>query len=400
MKRTHELTHLITLSADASHCIEAILPAPNNSAVAFYCSGPHDAGATSDHDTQPHDNWFIWQGKEIARVPPLSGTEHALSHDGKKFAVGIPGADGRILINGVHAYAAPFDTIYHLCWLDNNTLVWVAWNKDVDANGRSRDYAKFRNGVVVTDKLDWEPDFYGGVQVLDLVKREAYYINPLGSIAHQGRIPEHVQRISAWTGRFSFNRRDDQPEPLHDKDGVALSFGGHRGPSFDAIESGGGIREWMLSEDASRVGYIGVRYGRVIGKLARISSHVMERCNDQKNIFARLLEWPLALMWSPYLPTGDLWLERSKRFYPTTLDHTWQKGYRFAGLQCFTGKNELVVMVVDDARRSRVVIDEDEGPPFAGIKNVCYLPDERAVSYMASRDGNDFFRVLVKDPVS
>lgn len=363
-----------------------VIPSPDNRSFALI--------------TEPLDgvHRLVFGGRIVAESGPYDPLRFSLSFDGTKLAVARAVIEGgkvrhRIEVNGETAYEAPLSTVYHLDWLSNDRLAWDGWNDGEDGRVDDGGIRRFVNGKEVTDVLDFEPVLAERGRHAIHVKEGgvAYVIRHDGSRSVPVDVAPDADRWHWFDGLWP--RDDDRPEEEWDeaRRSVRVRYRGVTGPDFHAIENGGGMRSFALNARRTRVAYVGVRYSDAATAVSRVVGGVIEKAESRRGIFARALQWPVALLFNPYFGIGHAFIEGSRRYVPVDHGRAWKKGWRFAHDHFYTADDELVVTCADQSG-SRIVIAEEEGPAFDMIENVNYLAAEDRVCYLA-RAGDDIIRV-------
>lgn len=331
----------------------------------------------------------------------------ALSPDGAKLATAryrikdgkLDGYD--IFINGEKKYECNLRTIHYFDWISNEALMWDGWLDDwlndesegIPKQSRGGGIRYFRNGEETTGRFEYQPflwgDMYQGFWITDYENDKSYQIFDDGRIVEQGRAMRFLD-FRPERGK----EKSEQPKENWNEKGksVQVSYRGVYGPSFHDIESGGGMRQYVFSDDGLRLGYCGIRYSASANAVGKIVGNIFDFV-EEKRVISWLVGWPLAILFNPYFGIGHAFIENSKRWTPVNHPAPWKKKYRWAKACFFTDKNELVVWL-GDSKGYFVVIDEDEGPSFDSIVNIRYVKSEEKVYYIGRR-GNEFYRVSV-----
>lgn len=347
----------------------------------------------------------VFGGRVLAETEPHELMPMSLSFDGTKLAVARRVAEGgrvrhRIFVNGEPAYEADLSTLHHLDWLSDRELAWDGWNEGDDGRVDDGGIRRFVNGRDATATLDFEPVLVDRMRHAIRVKEgsKAYMIHDDGSRTAPVTVGPDVDRWHWFDELMPPIRLDDRARPEEVWDGarrsVRVRYRGASGPIFDGIESFGGKRSYALNADGRRVAYVGIRYSGVARAMGRAVGAGIERIEGEPKGLSKLWAWPLAFLFNPYFGLGHAFIEGSRRYFPVDHDREWKKGWRFASDHFYTPSDELVVTCTG-GDGSRVVIDEDEGPPFSMIENVRHLAAEDAVCYLAS-EGEQIFRVVTR----
>ena len=381
-----------------------VICAPNNTSVAFQCGGP---------ELGSHEAWYVFQDEIVARDFWEMMTDAGISYDGKKLAVGVMGPNGHILVNGERFCEAPFDTIHHMEWLDNDRVIYDAWNDNDSRTEEERDERKFDHHVFINDqdmggddgrdKMTFEPcwsDFSRSlitIHVANLSKRMRWRIDHLGRLSDPVPIHSDIDEASA-PSIFTIGRvlepeeKLEYPEVLEHGLHQCVVYKGIRGQVFHEIEDGPG--NFVFNGDHSRVAYIGIKYKRP-ARMAERAAWSIARFSERLGNVGAILSIPIAGLYSEQslLGFGRMWLENSKVFFPATQEGSWKKGWPWAGQQFFTPEGNLVATVLDGSGM-RVVVDEAEGDLFDQVHHPVYILEEKAVTYIGQK-GNSFYRVTI-----
>jgi hypothetical protein len=388
-QRQHHVAHL-------AHCpsewgaVTAVIATADSAAAAFLL------------ETRDSRNRLAFRGRIAAESEhPADMFTFSLSFDGAKLAVASRSRDERrhndVSVNGEVLYRMPYDVIHYFDWIDNERLAWEAWNRDA-LHAKDDRIHVFLNGEDRTD-FDFQPILLERHAHAVCVREGdvAYVVYEDGSRSEPKRLEGDVSRHDLSRELFPARMLGEGPQVARDeaRRKVRVAHGGYRGPWFDGIEADDGMGSaFALSADGRRLGYVGMRYSGVANVVSRAFERLMERAEEAEERTGKSPGWAmkLAMLFTPYGGRGHAFIEGSRRYHPVDDRREWAKRYRHAGDQFYTPAGELVVTCAD-GRALRVVIDEDEGPPFDGVHNVRALPDGR-VCYVANRD-RDFFRVTV-----
>lgn len=371
--------------------------------------------------------WFqrVIFGDRVMELGQYELPKYALSPDGTRLAVVELATeeddrqDGRqIRINGVDAYAMPFGTICHLEWLNNERLAWSGYNRDEKTG-----IHHFVNGVETTGEVEFE-SVIGGVRLWE--RGTFAFVREDGTREFVRPMSERVWRNEEWEPtparpewpterRLGKNRRGK----------LVITYRGREYPSVHEIETRSGTSSgFAFSADRSKVAYVAIQPSRVVDGLGlafmapimasdAVDAWAREPCiaaglghfgdppPPARRVVAGVVKavcwapsWIAALLCNPYVGPLHIASKVSKRWVPMNNGKRWRKGYLHASDHFYTPSDELVVTVTDADGKERVVIDEDEGPPFDAVQNVRFLASEGCVTYCARR-GDDIFRVTV-----
>lgn len=383
----HSKSPIGTFNPEWGH-IYAVFSAFDNSSIAFMTY-------IGDYNTE-HMR-VIFKDRVLADGHGAN-VESAFSFDGKKMAVAIKEGNPLryvIYINGAKFYELDpiYDNLYHFMWISNDELAWEAWILE-DNNGPIKENHKYINGKKVSD-FGITPFGYGRTsQIFVKSGNEEFIVFDDGSRSEVQPLRKH------WPFGLPTTTTDDSPQPEKEYneqiDRVRVVFNGHKGPWFDDIESGGGLRTFAFTDDQSKLAYLGIRYAKITNLIAPLFGKALERAFEIEDKTGKVPWWakPLTLLYNPYFGPLHALAEMSKRWYVVDNGHMWKKAYHQALDHFYTPNGQLVVTVLDD-NKNRVVIDEDEGPAFDCIQDVRYLPDEGCISYIG-RLGNEYFKVTAK----
>lgn len=351
--------------------------------------------------TEPQEgvHRYVFGGRVLAESQPHDLTPASLSFDGTKLAIAKQGRGrgedaSEIFVNGEKRWEVPFGTVYRFDWLDNERLAWSAWNRD-DLRSKDDTIHYFVNGEDLTGRFEFEPVLMDRMRHAIHVKEgdRAYVIYDDGSRSEPVIVPPDRDRYHWFRDVGEPHERSERPEESWDgaRRAVRVKYRGVVGPSFDGIESFGGMRSYALNKDGRRAAYVGVRYSGAARVMGNAVAKALNRMDGEPKGLAKLWAWPLALLFNPYMGVGHAYIEGSRRYFPVDHDKEWRKGYRWAHDHFYTPDDELVVTAAE-GRGERVVIDEDEGPVFDRVINVRHDAAERAVCYLAT-EGSSVFRV-------
>ncbi len=136
MKRTHRTERIASLQRGWGHLVHVEPSADNRSCYLILEYNSH-IGEGSSRSIAMGD--AIVSKTEISEHPAT-----ALSPDGRQLAVAKQiRTFGRVVheisINGELRWTMPYDTVHHVCWIDDDRLVWDAWNtEELTASLRDR----------------------------------------------------------------------------------------------------------------------------------------------------------------------------------------------------------------------------------------------------------------------
>ncbi len=392
-----------------SHCQDdekhlGAMPAPNNQAVVFVTN------RSGLKDDWPHHLWF--NGQLIEIHPGPDGIHCAINFDGTLVATScdasVPTKPMTIAINGVTTYQLPpnYD-LYQLQWVSNQELLWRAMPRHNQPGHKSPPILTFRNGVDMTGSLLYETYYGGMVEVIDYAAGVHYRVSPQGKVFGKEAIDPSKPRA-----RSIFDLRLPSCEALEAERALAkpkpqvtqtqsegyVTHRGIEGPHFAEVERYGGLRSYVLSPDGSTVAYTGVTYQKTLDRFSRFWIRCIACLEQEEHChkwWAKLLAFPLVLLYNPYFGPIYMATKASKRHVIATQHGAWSKRYFWVSTYFFTPQNHLVALVNDSDWR--VVIDDIEGPAFDEIQNLHYNDDMQTVSYLAN-DGTDYFSVSVAIP--
>jgi len=366
--------------------IYAVFSAFNNGSIAFMTH-------RDDYNTEYMKVVF---NDQILADGHFANIESAFSFDGKKMAVAIREGNPLryvIYINGAKFYELDpiYDNLYHFMWISNDELAWEAWIHEEGRRGHLKARHKYLNGEKISE-FGLHPFYYDrSSRILVKTGDKEFLVFDDGSRSATQPLREH------WPFGLPTTTTDDSPQPEKEYneqiDRVRVVFNGQKGPWFDDIESGGGLRTFAYTDDRSKLAYLGVRYAKITNLMAPLFGRALDRAFEIEDKTGKTPWWakPLAILCNPYFGPLHALAEMSKRWYIVDNGHEWKKAYHQAFDHFYTPNGQLVVTVLDD-NKNRVVIDEDEGPAFDCIQDVRYLPDEGCVSYIG-RLGDEFFKV-------
>jgi len=327
----------------------------------------------------------------------------AMSYDGTKFAVAERQfLDERhvhaIKINGEQQHVIPCDTIRELVWLDDEHLACMAYNNHDCRPSRRRRNKRAPGGCFVNGKmvrgLEIEQVWGADMRLVTMVRE--------GGLQHtlfdDGSRTEPKPYDPENPYHAPHETPTEQPQEIWNdlRNEVYVKYLDAPCPrTFHAIESFGGTRPHTLNDKRTKVAYVGMRYPYLARQAQKLAGMVINRAGSRevRGLSASLLDWPVALLFSPNFGPAHFAIESSRRFFPVNHDKAWTKGYKAVTDYFLTPKDQLMV-TVSDGKTQRVVIDEVEGPAFDQIANVRYLKSEDRVCYMARR-GNLVYRVTV-----
>lgn len=345
----------------------------------------------------------VFRGMIVAEWHPHDSPNFSLSFDGTKFATAERHVEGgksvyEISVNGEPAYESTLGTIHYFDWLDDRRLAWEGWNKDdggIDDGG----IRYFVNGRDVSGKLQFQPVLMGRGRHAVIVHEDGrrYTVFDDGRRSESVDVPMDVSIMSWHEEGWPETRRNREiPETVRDeKTGrVRMRYRGVEGPWFDEFETMGGMGGTAFDERREKIAHIGCVYAAPARLMGRVVSAVLAKAESVEDgtKHSPLWAWPIALLFNPYFGPGYLYAETSKRFHPVDGAKAWKRGYR-AVRDLFYAASGSLAAVVASGRGMRLVIDEDEGPPFDEIYNARAGKDGK-VTYLA-RTGNQFVRVTV-----
>lgn len=392
--------------------LEQVEASADNRSFALMFGSRVDGEESVDESSVETDNkqhHLVYQNELVVSTLDLvREINFSLSFDGKRLAVArlVTESDGiwryDVSINGQPAYRGEsYFFIYRLNWVDNDRLVWSGWFERPDENRRrgGSDHKCFVNGKDATGSFVFEPVWgeRGKSNLIVIENGRRYVVKDDGTRA----LDRPACCNSTIFCRCNIDK-ESQPQrirPTEERSGphnlVSVTYRGVTGEQFDEIENHSGLGTYAFNEDKSRVGYIGIRHSGMANKIGRFVASKMQKAGDKEHRSGKVpwWGWPIALLFNPYFGVGHAWYESSKRYYPVNHGQRWAKGYKYAGDCFFTPANELVVTVAD-GKKSRVVIDEDEGPPFDQIFSVRFLAKEDCLTYLA-KSGSEIIRVTV-----
>jgi hypothetical protein len=347
----------------------------------------------------------VFRGKIAAEWHPHDSPKFSLSFDGAKLATAEClrndeyGRTHEISVNGEFTFASDLDTIHYFDWLDDGRLAWDGWKKDDDSRIDDKGVRYVVNGQDVSGKLQFQPVIMGRGRHAVIVHEDGkrYTIFDDGSRSEAVDVPMDVSIMSWHEEGWPETRRNREiPETVRDErtGRVRMRYRGVEGPWFDEFETMGGLGGTAFDERREKIAHIGCTHAAPARLMGRIVSAVMEKAEavEDKKKHSPLWAWPIALLFNPYFGPGHLYAEASKRYHPVDGTKAWKSGYR-AVRDLFYAPSGSLVAVVVRLRGMRLVIDEDEGPPFDEIYNARAGKDGK-VTYLA-RTGNRFHRVTV-----
>lgn len=367
--------------------------------------------------------WFhrIIFGDRVMELGQYEPPRYALSPDGTRLAVVALATeeddrqDGRqIRINGEVAYEIPFDRVC-LEWLDNERLAWSGYSR-----GEGKVFRYFVNGVETTGEVEFE-GVVGGVRLwehgtfallLDDGTRE--FVRPM---------PKRVWRKEEWEPTSEQPERPTEQRLGKNRRGkLVITYRGREYPPVHEIETRSGTSSgFAFSADRSKVAYVAIQRSVIadgadafflapVAATDAVDGWAAQPGIDRgqydyvppgRRAIAGLVKvvcfvpsWVGAFLCNPYFGPLHAIAEGSRRWVPVNDGRRWRKGYPHASDHFYTPQDELVVTVTDVGGKQRVVIDEDEGPPFDAVQNVRFTPSEGCVTYCARR-GDEVFRVVV-----
>lgn len=368
------------------------------------------------------NHFVVWDGRAIETYSPMDVLiRFVVSPDGSKcatfredYATGKP--TSTIAINGEVAYVSQIQTVTHLAWLDDQTLVWSGWNEDESRESRrggSRQAVQircFKNGEEVTGDLDFEPVLLrSGMRALNVMEKGQFYtIFEDGSRTEPRAVPDPGQ-FSFHEMRFESARSQEFAEKVPDPETGRMLVAyrgiefGKRDPSicFDDIEVESGMPEFAYSEDRKRVAYVGMNYPAVSRLFAGVVRKCVDRSEDDKRggvgrFLASLVAKPFVLLYNPYFGVLYAW-EKSARRYTLVKDDQIVAGpYRRIRDHFFTPDGRLVAIVSPRPGYECVTVDGEEGPLFQCIHHVRYAKNTGALTYFGQQ-GEEIYRVVVSD---
>lgn len=334
--------------------------------------------------------------EQVDHDPPPT---FCMSFDGRKFATAEPQLrDERFVhvvkINGDPQYVIPSDTILALSWLDERRLACMVVNQDADRKKKMWSRPKRHTTCFVNGKLESDLEIFHHMTEDLRTSATIRHGNRQFTLLDDGTMIDGVD-YDPDNPFGSDHVYPEQPKEMWDDSlkEVRVRFrNATTVNSFHAIESFGGLRQYIFNRDRTRVSYVGIRYPTLSRRLQKMAEKIIQR-GEEDDKLGRLLFIPTVILFNMY--SGPLYhmTEATRRFHPVNHDKPWRKGYENVEHYFLTPKDNLVA-VVTDGKKFRVVIDEKEGPAFDQIVNVRWLKNRNHVCYMGRRK-NDIFRVIV-----
>ncbi|MFC1638942.1 hypothetical protein ACFL26_01580 [Patescibacteria group bacterium] len=401
--RRHREERVLTIDSQNGYAKHFIMSWDNRRCAVIYescavCGSLETGDCPSCDDINSGGlHWrYVFDGKVCSEdLKHGRGINWSLSFDGQKLATTQYVRVGHswhyeVRVNGEQVWTGPDEFyVYQLEWLPGGRLIWYGWfdgEQDRPGSERDRGHRTYEDGREVTDKLRFSPVIAErsrhGVIVQENGRR--YFVNDRGEVSGE-RECSCKDVLSCHCGRDWDEPRPERPEEVWDREEclVRVRYRGQTGPQFHDIESGGGMRTFALSEDRRHHAYIGIRYAGWARQGQGLLGRILES-HDRDGLLGKVLGWPAAFLANPYFGPLHVLGKSSRRWYPVLDGQEWSKGYKFANDHFVTPDGELVVTGYGSGG-PRVVIDEDEGPTFDDIMNVCYL----------ARRGDELIRVVV-----